>query len=143
MANTVKVINNTKLVKQQLAKNIFNALDAVGFFVEGEAKKRTPVDAGELRDKGFGHMVDVEKGFVRIYNDVKYAVYVEKGTGIFAVDGNGRKTPWVYFYDGNKGEKGFRFTSGQKPQPFLTPAGEENIDTIRKIIINNLKVGME
>lgn len=137
----VKVINNTKKIKTLMLKNIFNALDAVGFFVEGEAKRRTPVDNGALINS-FDHEVNTSNKIVRIGNTMEYAVYVEKGSGIFAVDGNGRQTPWVYFYDGGNGEKGYRITVGQKPQPFLTPAGEENIDTIIKIIATQLKKGL-
>lgn len=53
-------------------------------------------------------------------NDIKYAVYVEYGTGIYAKNGNGRQTPWTYF-DG----KNFWRTHGQKPQPYFTPAVEQ------------------
>jgi len=136
-----KFKNNTKEVKKMLAKNIFNALDAVGFFVEGEAKRKVPVDKGYLRDS-FGHEVDDKKNNVRVGNFLPYAVFVEKGTGIFASEpskGTG-KTSWVY-YDVWKDE--FVFTYGQKPQPFLMPAIENNREKIVKIIALQLKKGFE
>lgn len=132
-----KVINNTDKVKKMLAKNIINALNAVGFFIEGEAKRKVVVDKGILRED-IKKDIDIDKKIARIGVTKKYGVYVEKGTGIFAVDNNGRKTPWVYF---STQSNSFVTTYGQKPQPFLTPAAEENIDTLLKIISNNLKEG--
>ena len=134
----IKSVSYQKQVKEQLAKSIFKALDATGFFVEGEAKRLTPVDTGNLRDK-FSHKVTVNEGKVRISNTAKYAVFVEKGTGIFAEEGNGRKTPWVYV-DSN-GE--YHYTRGQRPQPFLTPAVENNTLQITEIIRHNIKEGMK
>lgn len=50
-----------------------------------------------------------------------YAIYVEHGTGIYAEDGKGRKTPWVYFSD-KLGR--FVFTRGMRAQPFFYPSME-------------------
>jgi len=140
---TVQVKNNIPKVKEMMLRNIFNALDAAGNVIMGDAKERAPVDRNFLREKSIKMDIDFDKKMVRVGSTSEYAIYVEKGTGIFAVDGNGRKTPWAYFYDGYKGEKGWRFTRGQKPQPFLTPAGEENIDLIIKVMAIQLKKGFE
>ena len=138
----IKFKDNTPQVKKMLLRNIFNALEAVGFFVSGDAKRRVPVDRGALRES-ISHESNTDEKIVRIGASEKYAVFVEKGTGIYAVDGNGRKTPWLYFYDGYKGDQGVRLTYGQKPQPFLTPAGEENISTIVNMVATQLKKGFE
>lgn len=138
----ITVINNIDKVREQLKKNIYNALDAAGNFVKGEAIRKAPVDNGALRDH-FGIEISVKDLKVRVYNDLEYAKFVEFGTGIFALDGNGRKTPWVYYYDGHKGEPGFRVTVGQKPQPFLMPAVEKNTDKITNIMAIQLKKGFE
>lgn len=53
-----------------------------------------------------------------VFTDVKYAIYQEKGTGIYAVDKNGRKSPWVYMDENKKWHR----TRGNKPHPFLLPA---------------------
>ena len=77
-----------------------------------------PVDDGWLRDS-----IDVRymKGGLSAYIHVaaEYAVYVEFGTGIYAVKGNGRKDPWVY-YSEKLGK--FVFTRGMEAQPFWFPS---------------------
>ena len=106
------------------------ALTAVGLYVRGQArllcsgfKRPTGNLAGKINYK-------VGKNEVQIGTNVEYALYVEKGTGIYAQGGKGRKTPWVFkSSDGN-----FYVTRGQRAQPFLTPAAEMNIGVIRRII---------
>ena len=49
----------------------------------------------------------------------------EIGTGIHSSKGTGRKKPWRY-----KGKYGWVTTSGQKPQPFMQPALDENKSSI-------------
>ena len=60
-----------------------------------------------------------------------------QGTGIYAIEGNGRKqVPWSY-YDERKGE--WQSTEGIKPTPFIQMAIDENMDDI----INYFKGVME
>ena len=68
-----------------------------------------------------------------ISNSSEYAPYVHQGTGIYAKDGNGRKTPWKYEAKAGK-YKGWHITRGQKPQPFLEKAKLDNKDKISKIL---------
>lgn len=63
---------------------------------------------------------DVEDGAREIWvvATALYSLFVERGTGKFAVGGRGRKSPWVY-----RGADGrFYTTEGQRPSPFLSPA---------------------
>jgi len=61
---------------------------------------------------------------VEIGCNLKYAVYVEHGTGIFAFDGAGRAStpehpiPWRY----RSSDGMWHTTSGVRPRPFLIPA---------------------
>lgn len=50
-----------------------------------------------------------------------YSWYVEYGTGIYAKEGNGRKTPWVYY---SKKLGRWVWTRGMKAQPFWNPSLE-------------------
>jgi HK97 gp10 family phage protein len=115
------------------SRSLSNALKKYGESVEGEAK-RTVVDTaimilsnakalsafdeGNLRDS---IELEIRNGgltaIVRV--TASYAVYVEFGTGIYAVEGNGRKTPWTY-YSAKLGR--FVTTKGMQPQPFWFPA---------------------
>ena len=65
-----------------------------------------------------------------VYTPLEYAPYVEYGTGLFAEDGGRKDVPW-YFKDD---EGNWVKTSGQKPQPFMRPALEENREEILRLI---------
>ena len=47
-----------------------------------------------------------------------HAIFVEKGTGIYAADGNGRKTPWIYEHR----SWGRTVTWGQAPKYYMRDA---------------------
>ena len=100
--------------------------------VERSAKKKAPKDTGALR-RSITSKVDGLTGIV--FTPLEYAPYVEYGTGLFAENGNGRKdVPWNYQDD--KGE--WHSTRGQKPQPFMRPALNENRTEIIRIIKEGL-----
>ena len=86
-----------------------------------------------------------------VNSNLDYAPYIEKGTGVHAKDGDGRKTPWyvpVDEYAGTKrptfegkvvivyGKKGKKFykTDGMKPRSFLEPARDENKAKVLKVL---------
>lgn len=96
-----------------------------------------------------------------VYTPLFYAPYVEFGTGIEAEGGKGRQdVPWVYVeHSGNEGnaqksytleeakqtvaylrEKGLEahYTFGQKPQPFMRPALDDNRERIVEILKGGL-----
>lgn len=102
--------------------------------VEGDAKKNCPIDQGNLR-ASMQHDVSVTSTQIigKVSNSSEIAPYVHQGTGIYAKDGNGRKTPWGYTVLAGK-YKGFHWTRGQKPQPFLDKAKLDNKDKISKIL---------
>lgn len=104
--------------------------------VEGAAKDKAPKDTGALR-RSIKSKVEVTGNTIEgiVFTPLEYAPYVEYGTGLFAENGNGRKTPWVYMDD--KGN--YHYTRGQHPQPYMRPALEENKDKIINTIKGALK----
>ena len=94
------------------------ALKKACYMVETDAKELCPTDTTRLRGS-ITH--EVEETVGRVGTNVEYAIWVEFGTGIHAEKGKGRKTPWVY-----KTEKGYFYTHGNKPQPYLRPALHKN-----------------
>lgn len=100
--------------------------------VERSAKMKAPKDTGALR-RSITSKVDGLTGIV--FTPLEYSVYQEFGTGLFAENGAGRKdVPWNYQDD--KGE--WHSTRGQKPQPFMRPALNENRTEIIRIIKEGL-----
>lgn len=104
------------------------------YVVEAEAKKNCPVDQGLLR-ASITSEVDISAFEIvgMIGSTLEYAPYVHEGTGIYAKDGNGRKTPWGYTVMAGK-YKGFHWTRGQRPQPFLEDAKLSKKSSIERIL---------
>jgi HK97 gp10 family phage protein len=108
--------------------------------IEKPAKKACPVDNGRLRASiNTVAQIGASGANIQTGTNVFYGVYVEYGTGIYAVNGNGRKTPWAYVYTGKKGPQGVRITRGQKPHPFLGRAVEFYGSSIPDKVAESLK----
>lgn len=117
------------LIRQKLVDKLTLASE----IVVSAAIEKCPVDTGNLRGSITAE-VDENSLVARVGTPVEYAPYIEFGTGEYAENGDGRKGGWFYEYDGNKGEKGKRFTRGSKPQPFLRPALLENKEKIAGLL---------
>ena len=99
--------------------------------VERSAKEKAPKDTGALRRSITSEVVEEDGAIVgRVFTPLEYAPYVEYGTGLFAESGGGRQTPWSYQDD----EGNWHTTRGQKPQPYMRPALNENREKIVRII---------
>lgn len=116
-----------------ISKVFFNTQKAC-LLVERDAKKNCPVDEGRLR-ASITHQTNITSGEIvgLIGTNLDYAPYVHYGTGIYAKNGNGRKTPWVWIGTSTKYRGGHK-TEGQKPQPFLEDALKNNKSKIAKIL---------
>lgn len=81
-------------------------------------QRNTPVDTGDLK-RSFGEdsYVDKDNLIAYIGSSKKYSVWVERGTGEYAIEGNGRKGGWIY-----RDEDGTHFTHGMKPKLMLYKA---------------------
>lgn len=138
-------------------RKVEKGLNKAAMIVERSAKQKAP--KGELRNSIES---EVEGLTATIYSPLEYAPYVEYGTGLFAEgEGGGRKeVPWVYVEGStntshkktihteesadqavaflrSKGLPAFK-TSGQKPQPYMRPALDENKDEILKALKEGL-----
>lgn len=111
------------------------ALGEACALVERSAKQKVPKDTGELR-RSITSKIDKSGNDIQgvVFTPLEYAPYVEFGTGLFAESGGRSDVPWNYQDD--KGE--WHSTSGQKPQPFMRPALDEN----REKIMRKLKEGI-
>lgn len=97
--------------------------------VRNDAIQKAPHGIGQLqRSIDFIVSDDGTEGVV--YSNLRYAPYVEVGTGIYASKGGGRQKPWRYpiYIDG---QVQFRTTRGMKPRPYLEPALTQNTSRIK------------
>jgi HK97 gp10 family phage protein len=95
-------------------------------------KQRAAVDTGYMKNNVFRHVVKADANTIEddVGSDAPYGVYQEFGTGIYAENGLGRKTPWVYRSKDGK----FHTTSGNRPHPFVRPTVREDFDKVIKSI---------
>ncbi len=121
-----------------LPQGLKQGVEKACLVIERDAKINCGIDEGILR-ASITHDVEETKNTIEGYvgTALEYGLFHHQGTGIYAVDGNGRQTPWVY-----KDRKGNLVrTVGQKPSPFLKNAADKNKDKINEIINNSLKGG--
>ena len=127
------IANLNLLINGGLQDIIVEKLEDACQLIENEAKELCPVDDGTLK-ASINHKIAIKDTKLTgiIGSNLEYAPYVHEGTGIYAINGKGRKeVPWT-FVD-TKGKTWV--TKGQKPKQFLKEAilnNEENIKTIFK-----------
>ena len=125
-------IENVDAVINEIAKMaegpaMERALGQACAIVERSAKEKAPRDTGALRRSITSEVTREDGALVgNVFTPLEYAPYVEYGTGLFAESGGRKDVPWCYQDD--KGE--WRSTSGQKPQPFMRPALDENRERV-------------
>lgn len=107
---------------------------AVAFLEEacGEIKSQTArnsrVDTGQTKSS-FQHLIDEGDLTGYVGSNYENAIWEEFGTGIYAVNGNGRQTPWLYEDKNGK----TRFTRGKAPSRAFFRAYNEQKNKIKKI----------
>lgn len=73
---------------------------------------------------------------IAVGTNVKYAPYVELGTGIYALgESHAKKIPWYYI--GSDGE--WHRSFGMHPRPFLRPAVEDYAEEYKRVLVQVLK----
>lgn len=134
MADNSDFIKSLKRGSEQVIDQLVGNMQQACLRVETDAKRGCPVDMGTLR-ASIHSEVDREESRVigRIGSNLDYAPYVHNGTGIYAKDGTGRKTPWCYEVKAGK-YAGVHWTWGQKPQPFLQNAVIKNREVIHRLL---------
>lgn len=102
--------------------------------VERDAKQNAPKDTGALA-RSIQSKVENNNGSIQgvVFTPLEYAPYVEFGTGLFAESGGRNDVPWSYQDD----EGNWHTTKGQRPQPYMRPA----IDNNREKIVRMIKEG--
>lgn len=119
--------DSVKQMQELLLHNMEGTLD----YLAEKAGSKVGVDSGALRadTKSLGAKIVGDEVHGAAGNTLEYALYHHQGTGIYAIDGNGRKTPWVY-EDTRTGKK--IYTKGSKPNPYLKDTIEQEQGNIAK-----------
>lgn len=109
--NEIVFESNLKNVTKKIELEIYNALEEAAGTLEAQVKRNQRVDTGKTKGS-WKHYVSKKERAAYIGSNYMNAIYEEFGTGIHAINGNGRKTPWVYTPDDGKT---FYRTRGKKP----------------------------
>lgn len=147
--------NSDKII-QMLNENLAAANEAVGIAAETHVKENTPVGTPESTSIKNYHGGSLKKSIThKVVGDtvyigtnlrvtsggksVSYPLFVELGTGIYASDGNGKKSPWVWRDKNGK----FHYTRGIQPRHFLKNAlsRADHIQEYKEIYEEQLKNG--
>lgn len=141
----IKFTDNTPKLHEALDSWAERVLTLWGMTVQDYAQLLVPTGTadstgiegyvgGSLK-QSLTYALDLAKKTVTIGSNLFYSVYVELGIGIFAENGNGRKTPWVWKDFNGK----WHFTRGMRAanegKGFLRPAVEDHIDELREIAV--------
>ena len=121
--------DSVKQMQELILHNMESTLD----YLAQKAGNKVGVDTGALRadTKSLGSKVIGDEVHGAVGNTLDYALYHHQGSGIYALNGDGRKTPWVY-EDPKTGEK--IYTRGSKPNPYLKDTIEQEQSAISKLL---------
>lgn len=134
MPDNREFIKSVERATSEMVDKLSSNMKRAVTHLEGEAKKECPVDMGILRASMFNRVEVNDREIVGVVgNTMSYSVYVHQGTGLYAVNGDGRKTPWRYKSIGGK-YKGWHYTKGQAPNPFLDRAKLNSRNKIIKLL---------
>jgi phage gpG-like protein len=132
----MEVVFDINTVNRMIDQMIIDKLEIAGALVESEAKKNLSgqngpelkaVDTGNLMNS-ITHEVNEVELSVRIGTNVEYGPYIEFGTGLYAENGQGRKTPWPV-----KIKDKWIMIHGTHSRPFLRRALYDNLGKIKGI----------
>ena len=102
--------------------------------VEATAKEKCKADEGALR-ASIDHRLDVSTLSGEVFSNLEYAPYKEFGTGIYATEGGGRQDEWTFEDKHGK----WHSTVGQKADPFMHPALQDNTEKVAQDIMDAVK----
>lgn len=123
------IIINSEKCKEAIREQAVAGLHEAAREVLKQAVMNTPVDTGNLK-QSWDCFVDEGELKATIGNPNEYAIYVEFGTGQYALEGNGRKGGWTYVDEQGKGH----FTKGMRPVRPLGNAFRTKKGTVKRIL---------
>ena len=133
--NDIRIETHEREVTQAIRDALLAFLEEAGGEVETQAAANSPVASSQLKGN-WDHRIDAGEMKVEIGNTTQHSIYMEFGTGEYAVEGNGRKGGWhipigsggvsegtanQYGWPIKHGKDGkkFAFTRGARPRRML------------------------
>lgn len=141
--------DNTLVLHEALESWVRRVLELWGMKIVDYATRLVPVGTAESTGiegyvggalkESLTYIVDAAERTVTVGSNLFYALYVELGTGVYAENGDGRKTPWVWKdYNGK-----WHYTRGMKAKPFLRPAIRDHLQEYKDIALQEAQDGAD
>ena len=111
---SVEFHDYSRIVIQKINECGVKFLEEASGELEAQVKRNTKVDTGKTKGS-WEHIVHEHKLEAEVGSRYKNALWEEFGTGIYALNGDGRKTKWVYKTPDGK----YHTTVGKKPRRAL------------------------
>ena len=125
-----EIFNNLTLMKEKLKIRVIDEVKAATLNLETSAKRDCPVDFGTLRQSIYKDEFLNGSNYVGVVgSDLKYAPYVEFGTGGFVSVPVGYEDFAMQF-------KGSKTVIGMNAQPYLIPNFEVERERVKQAIKN-------
>lgn len=93
--NNVEFTDNSNQVIKLLNNKAIQWLIEASGEIQGQAARNSRVDTGQLKGS-WNYKVNGNKKEAFVGSPLENAIYEEYGTGEYAANGDGRKTPWKY-----------------------------------------------
>ena len=135
---SIEFKDNSIEVKNRLNNLCMAWLDEAGGELTSQTQRNSKVDSGQTKG-AWKYVVDESKQTATVGNPLENALYEEFGTGEYALNGDGRKTPWSY-----QDEKGqWHYTRGKHPTRMLFKAFTSLKKPLQQVLETKLKEGMK
>lgn len=134
MAGNIEFENFSMQVKAELNDKTIAWLYEAAGEVQAATMRNSRVDTGQTK-ASYDYHVDESSGEASVGSSYENAIWEEFGTGIYALNGDGRKTPWIY--TNRKGET--VYTHGKRPNRPLHNAFTSLQSKLEKALENVLK----
>lgn len=138
MSADIKWEDNSMEVKDKLEGICMAWLYEAAGELTSQTQRNSKSDSGQTKG-AWKYKVDESAQVATVGNPLQNAIWEEFGTGEYALEGDGRKTPWRY-----KDEKGhWHYTSGKHPRRMLHKAFTALKKPLQKALEDKLKEGMK
>lgn len=91
----IEFVDNSIKIKEILNDQCIAYLYEAAGEIEAQVKRNTAVDSGQLKSS-WTYKVSKAGLTATIGSPLENAIWEEFGTGEYALNGDGRKTPWIY-----------------------------------------------
>lgn len=95
---------NVDEVTDTLKREILKALEESAGMLQKQVKMNTAVDSSKTKDS-WDYVINSSKFEAVVGSTEENAIWEEFGTGVHALDGKGRKTPWFIPVEGYTGKR--------------------------------------